>query len=42
MISQRHNISPLLAKLLNIRNIKDGDVENFLYPNLKNEGLWKE
>ena len=37
MISQRHNISPLLAKLLNIRNIKDEDVGNYLYPDLKND-----
>ena len=27
MISQRHNISPLIAKLLNIRNIKEADIE---------------
>ena len=37
MISQRHNISPLLAKLLNIRNIKEEDVENYLNPDLNND-----
>ena len=36
MISQRHNISPLLAKLLNIRNIKEADIENYLNPDLNN------
>ena len=33
MISQRHNISILLARLLNLRLIKDEEVFNFLNPN---------
>jgi single-stranded-DNA-specific exonuclease len=37
MISQRHNISPLLAKLLNIRDIKEVDIENYLNPDLNND-----
>ena len=36
MISQRYNISPLLAKLLNIRNISDENVNLFLDADLKN------
>ena len=36
MISQRHNISPLLAQLLNIRNMKEKDIENYLNPDLNN------
>ena len=34
MLSQRHSISPLLAKLLHIRKIKEEDVENYLNPDL--------
>ena len=34
MISQRHSISPFLAKLLLNRNIFDEDIENFLNPDL--------
>ena len=33
MMSQHHNIAPLLGKLLNIRNISDNEVNEFLYPN---------
>ena len=36
MISQRHNISLLLAKLLYTRNISDHDIEIFLDPDLNN------
>ena len=34
MISQRHNISELLAKLLSMRNIKDDEVDSYLNPKL--------
>ena len=34
MISQRHNVSLLIAKLLNIRNIPEKDIYQFLYPEL--------
>ena len=37
MISQRHNLSPLLAKLLTIRNIKENEIENYLNPDLNND-----
>ena len=33
MISQRHDLPPILGKLLTLRNIKDENVENFLNPN---------
>ena len=36
MIAQKHNISPILAKLLTLRFIKDEEVENFLNPNFNN------
>ena len=36
MISQRHRINPLLAKLLNIRGIKEQEVENFINPTIIN------
>ena len=32
MISQKHNISPLIAKLINIRNIPDEQINFFLNP----------
>ena len=35
MISQRHNISSLLAKLIHIRGIPDFEVDDFLKPDLK-------
>ena len=35
MFSQRHNISPILAKLLNIRNINNEEIEQFLNPKIK-------
>ena len=31
MLSQRNQISPILAKLLTLRNIKSEDVKNFLF-----------
>jgi len=34
MISQRHNLPPLIAKLLNIRNIPDNQIDQFLNPEL--------
>ena len=36
MISQRHNISPLISKLLNIRNIPDHKIDQFLNPEILN------
>ena len=36
MIAQRHNLSPVLGKLLTLRFIKDEEVENFLYPDFNN------
>ncbi len=36
MISQRHNISPLISKLLNIRNISEDKIDQFLNPELLN------
>ena len=36
MISQRHNVSPILGKLLTLRFIKEEEVENFLYPDFNN------
>ena len=36
MISQRHNLSIMLGKLLTLRNIKDEQVQNFLNPIFKN------
>ncbi|SVC92046.1 uncharacterized protein METZ01_LOCUS344900, partial [marine metagenome] len=36
MIAQRHNLSPVLGKLLTLRFIKDKEVENFLYPDFNN------
>ena len=36
MISQKHNISEDLAKLLCIRNIKDDEVDNYLNPKILN------
>lgn len=36
MLSQRHNVSPLLAKLLNIRGISDLNINNYLNSNLLN------
>ena len=36
MLSQRHNISSLLAKLIHIRGIQDFEVDDFLNPDLKN------
>ena len=35
-ISQRHNLSLILGKLLTLRNIKDEQVQNFLNPIFKN------
>ena len=35
MISQRHNLSLILGKLLTLRNIKDEQVQNFLNPIFK-------
>ena len=35
LISQRFNISPMIAKLLNIRNINLDEIDQFLNPNLK-------
>ena len=35
MISQRHNLSIMLGKLLTLRNIKDEQVQNFLNPIFK-------
>jgi single-stranded-DNA-specific exonuclease len=32
MISQRHNLSLILGKLLTLRNVKDEEVQNFLSP----------
>ena len=32
MISQKHNLSLIFGKLLTLRNIKDEQVQNFLYP----------
>ena len=34
MVSQRHNLSLILVKLLNIRNIDNKYIDNFLYPEL--------
>ena len=46
MISQRHNISLLVSKLLTIRKIEDEDIENFLnpdiYSNLPNPFILKD
>ena len=36
MISQRHNLSIMLGKLLTLRNIKEKQVQNFLNPIFKN------
>ncbi len=36
MISQRHNLSIMMGKLLSLRNIKDEQVQNFLNPIFKN------
>ena len=36
MISQRHNLSIMLGKLLTLRNIKEEQVQNFLNPIFKN------
>ena len=36
MISQRHNLSTMLGKLLTLRNIKEKQVQNFLNPIFKN------
>ena len=36
MISQRHNLSLLIAKLINIRNIPEEQIDQFLNPELKN------
>ena len=36
MISQRHNLSIILGKLLTLRNIKEEQVQNFLNPIFKN------
>ena len=36
MISQRYKLSPLLAKLLNIRNVKENEIENYLNLDLNN------
>jgi len=36
MISQRHNLSLILGKLLTLRNIKDEQIQNFLNPIFKN------
>ena len=36
MISQRHNLSIILGKLLTLRNIKDEQVQNFLNPIFNN------
>tara|TARA_Y100000590_G_scaffold427696_1_gene538148 strand:- start:3914 stop:5662 length:1749 start_codon:yes stop_codon:yes gene_type:complete len=33
MISQRHNISLIISKIIFLRNIKEDEVENFLNPN---------
>ena len=33
MIAQRNNLHPILSKLLTLRNIKNDEVDNFLYPN---------
>ena len=33
MIAQRNNLNPILSKLLTLRNIKNDEVNNFLYPN---------
>ena len=35
LISQRFNISPMIAKLLNIKNINLDEIDQFLNPNLK-------
>ena len=35
IISQRHNISPLIAKLLNIRDIPENEIDKFLNPELQ-------
>ncbi len=35
IISQRHNISPLISKLLNIRNIPENEIDKFLNPELQ-------
>ena len=34
-ISQRYNLSPLIAKLLNIRNIPEDQIYNFLNPEIQ-------
>ena len=34
MLSQKHIISPLIAKLLNMRSIDDSEVEDYLNPGL--------
>ena len=33
MISQRHNLLPVLGKLLSLRNISEDKVKNYLHPN---------
>ena len=45
-LSQRNKISPILAKLLTLRNVQSEDVENYLnlnlYNNLPNPFLLKD